>query len=99
MRLRLADFRRLRRPVDAVMFLRQVDPHDAHGIVRARRDLRLRMLRGGIPEQLRVVVEYRVLRDSLDLPRTQRERIVFAAYRGGKVRKGLSRGVDERNGG
>src|ERR1700710_483548 len=56
----LADRLRLRRAVDSVVLLREVDPHQADGIVGAGGDLRLLVPGLGVPEEVGVVVEGRV---------------------------------------
>src|SRR3954469_2758714 len=65
-RLRAPDGRWFRRSVQPVVFLRQVDPDDAHWIVRTGLNRRLRVCRLGIPEQFRVVVKLRIEIDARD---------------------------------
>ena len=68
-----------RSTVDAVVLLAQVDPDYTNGVIRAGSYLRLRVLRAGILEQGRVVVERRILYHSLDFPCSDRKRIMLAA--------------------
>src|SRR5262245_41480896 len=80
MGLRLADARGLWRAVDAVVLLREVDPHDANGIVRPGSDARLGMGSVGVPEEVGVVEERRIALDALDLPLADRKRVVHATH-------------------
>jgi hypothetical protein len=80
-RLREADTARFWRPVQAVVLLRNVDPHHAYRIIGARRDFRFRVRRIPIPKQRRVVVKRRIPLGSRDLPLAVRQRIMLATAR------------------
>src|SRR4051812_38625338 len=67
-RLRLADRRRVRGPVNPVMRYRQVDPDDADRVVGTGRNLRFLLARGRVPEEFGVVMEGRVPGHTVDLP-------------------------------
>src|SRR5579862_5444838 len=94
MRLRMTHLARRRRPMNAIMFLREIDPNDANRVPRPRLNLSL-IIRGvSVPEELRVVVEYRIRQHSPDLPIPNRKGIMLAANRGHIKGKDLSLGVD-----
>src|SRR5262245_2825730 len=67
-RLRRADAARFGRAVEPVVFLAQVNPHDADRIIGTRFDDRLRVVRLRVPEQLRVVVKRRIPLHAVDRP-------------------------------
>ena len=85
MRLDMADLRRLRRAVDAVMRLRQIDPDDADRIVRSGLERRLAVAGRGVPEQIGVVVKLRIALNPVHLPRADRQRIVVTSAGNGRV--------------
>src|SRR6185436_13180012 len=95
MRLGARDLPGVGRAVDAVVLLREVDPDDAHGIVRAGLDRRLGVLPFGVPEEPRVVVELRIPEDPRDLPPSGRQRIVPAAGGGRIAREDLAALVED----
>src|SRR5262249_3926120 len=84
MRLRVADPRRLRGSMQAVVLDAQIDPDDADRIVRSRFDRRLGVGSLCVPEQVRVVVKLRRPGDRTNMPVPDRKRIVAAAARDGR---------------
>src|SRR5688500_2593918 len=93
MRLRAADRGWLRRAVQAEMRFVDVDPDYADRIIRSGRDLRFRVRRIRIPEQIRVVVERRVPRYAGHFPVADRKRIFRAANGDGRMHENFSTGV------
>src|SRR5260370_15573525 len=85
--LRVSDVRRLRRSMNAVVLLRERYPHDAYGIIGARLDFDFGLLALGVPEQVRVVMKYRVPSQAQNFPFSNRKRIVLTAHAGGKMRQ------------
>ena len=89
MRGGVADLAGLRGSVNPVMIFGEVDPCEADRVVRAGGE---RLLVGGffgVPEELRIVMEFRFAGDAVDLPLAERQGIVFAADGGGIERKQL----------
>src|SRR5450759_4525286 len=74
---------RLRRTVNPVVFLGEIDPYQPDRIVRPRRQRLL--IRGvlGVPEELRVVMKLRIAGDAIDFPVAHRQVIGFVANGGG----------------
>src|SRR5262249_2833704 len=76
---RMPDLGRIRRTVDPVVFFRKVDPYDARRVVRTR-------LYGGaavgllrVPKEPRIVVEFWISPDAVNLPFADWKRVVLTA--------------------
>ncbi len=65
------------------MLFGKVDPYHSHRIVGTRRDSRFRVFRFRIPKQVGIVIEFRILDYTYDLPITNGQRIMLAAARTG----------------
>src|SRR5262245_60684168 len=96
MRRGMANLRRLGRSVNAVMLLRQIDPHGADWTIRPWRDTCLGVFRIRVPKQFRVVVEDRHLLYDGYLPCADGQRIMLAAACNGGVEQHLAVGVLNR---
>ena len=75
--------------MDSIVLFREADPGYAGGTVGARRERRFRLLRGGVPEVLRIVIEPWIVEYARDGPTTNRQRIVRVANRGRILRQYL----------
>src|ERR1035438_6506356 len=84
---------RVRRSMDSIMFFRDADPRCACGVSGAGREYGCRFLRVGVPKEVWVIVEPRIMDHTRDGPVTNRQRIVRAADRGGILRQFLAAGA------
>src|SRR5690242_15173119 len=88
-RLGVADSRRLRGSVQAVVLFAQIDPYNSYWVVWSRLDRGLRVGRLCVPEQIRVVLEVRHPGDRANLPLPDWQGVMAAAARDGREKDGF----------
>ena len=84
--------------MDSVVFLGDADPDYADGVSRAGRDFRFGLVGVGVPEEVGVVVEGRIIDDVLHFPLAERERIVAAAGGAGEYGQDFTVGIEGGDG-
>src|SRR5260370_10633965 len=89
-RVGLADPLRIRRAVDAVAVLGEIDPDQSHGIVRAGRDRELAFGMDALELEFGIVMVGGVVGDPTDLVSDARRRLFLAADRTRVERGGLA---------